>query len=986
MSYSRRQLYAMGETFGDSATSREVGGRIIYGGGSSKAPPPPQPMTTITESGPTVSTLNRTTTDEIPQYLTNASQDLIARGQALTSRPYEAYTGARVAEFSPDMQTAFGRMRNQQVAPQIGEATGLASLAGKRAMDYGMFGEGVQQYMNPYMQNVVDIERRKAQEAADQQAAALSGQAVRQGAFGGSGAALQQRALRRDTAQQLGDIQAQGLNRAYESAVNQYNQGISSGLAASQQLGGLGRDQFGQEMDITKGLATSGDVQRQREQALMDVKYGDYLAEQKYPYEQLAFQQGLVSGVPYSKTQRVSGREVTQPGKQVTQRVDPPKEQPNTASQLIGAGTALYGASGNAKGGEIKRYAAGGIAGLNQPEMASALQGMSDPQVQGAAAVPGLPGLTAQTEQMRRDQLRMAAEGQQAPASMTKITSVLSQMSDAELQQYAKLNKSDPYTMALVVAEADRRKNGGMPTQGQPKVVDQKIASMALPEDLGIAQLPVGNMEFAGGGIIAFANGDEVPNPKDPLEIQRAEDRKKIERAYEAGLISAEEFSRAISDIITLPVRGVAGALDTAVVRPLRAFGADIGYLSPYVTPEGASPESMTPFSDQMRSATPVAAKDAGISSLIQPSAARDQKLLQRQDPSSGGVAQAAAAQAAAQGAGPAPTGGAGGAGNSGSGLGGYQKIIDLYDQNFKAQKQAEEEAAGIEETAMTKDRTAQEAAIEEAKKYGSDREERLKKREGGMEGEKERNVNTSFIEAGLAIMAGESPNALLNIAKGARLGLQGYEERLSKINTSKEKLDEDFSRLYELREAKVTAEGDKLRELDREIARARASAKRNLGDLASNLGDKKIAISKQVLDNAEAFKRSSIAAGVSSNTPTRQIFEQLKQKYGGDTVKAQLEYNKLFGEKNDLSTLGLKVGLESLYKKKADVVGSSLPPEMVAKQTAAIDAEIAKLTGGGGRMSTPTAAHIAALKKNPSMAAEFDRKFGPGASAQYVK
>ena len=218
MSYSRRQLYAMGETFGDSATRKEVGGRIVYGGGGGSAAPAPQATTRVTESGPTVT--NRTTANEIPNYLTDASQDLIARGQALTSRPYEAYTGARVAEFSPDMQTAFGRMRNQGVAGQTTEASGLASLAGRRATDYGEFQTGVQQYMNPYMQGVVDIERRKAKEAADQQSAALSGQAVRQGAFGGSGAALQQRALRRDTAQQLGDIQAQGLNRAYEGAAS----------------------------------------------------------------------------------------------------------------------------------------------------------------------------------------------------------------------------------------------------------------------------------------------------------------------------------------------------------------------------------------------------------------------------------------------------------------------------------------------------------------------------------------------------------------------------------------------------------------------------------------------------------------------------------------------------------------------------------------------------------------------------------------------
>jgi len=445
MSYSRRQLYAMGETFGDSATRMEVGGRIIYGGGGGKSAPAPQPTTRITESGPTVT--NRTTANEIPNYLTDASQDLIARGRALTSRPYEAYTGARVAEFSPDMQTAFDRMRNQQIAPQIGEATGLASLAGQRAMDYGQFQQGVQQYMNPYMQNVVDIERRKAQEASDQQSAMLSGQAARQNAFGGSGAALQQRALRRDTAQQLSDIQAQGLDRAYQSAVGQYNQGIAGGLQAAGALGGLGQQQFGQEMDVTKGLGASGDVQRQREQALLDVGYGDYLTAQKYPYEQLAFQQGLVSGVPYSTTQRTS--EISQPGKQVSQMVEPPKEQPNPASQLIGAGVAAYGACG--------------ISSLNQPQLAAMADDMSDQQLialqQDPTQGPVTLGVVAEAL-LNRDKIRAAGIGQ--------------------------LAATNPPPERTVVAEA---LGGGISDLGAPNLENMD------------------EVTAAGGGIIAFEDG-----------------------------------------------------------------------------------------------------------------------------------------------------------------------------------------------------------------------------------------------------------------------------------------------------------------------------------------------------------------------------------------------------------------------------------------------------------------------------------------------
>lgn len=100
--------------------------------------------------------------------------------------------------------------------------------------------------------------------------------------------------------------------------------------------------------------------------------------------------------------------------------------------------------------------------------------------------------------------------------NIEQITSRLAQMPDAMLQKYAAMNKSDPYIMALAVSESNRRKQTRQAAQGQqgmqpqPKVVDQDIASMAapMPESVGIGRLPAGPMNFAGGGIVAFA-GDE---------------------------------------------------------------------------------------------------------------------------------------------------------------------------------------------------------------------------------------------------------------------------------------------------------------------------------------------------------------------------------------------------------------------------------------------------------------------------------------------
>lgn len=117
--------------------------------------------------------------------------------------------------------------------------------------------------------------------------------------------------------------------------------------------------------------------------------------------------------------------------------------------------------------------------------------------------------------------------------------------SDKELHDFATLNKNDPFLFPLAFQESQMRKRvrsaqqAQMAGQEQPKVVDQELAQMAptpvmsgygvpvtagdgspvmsgLPEDSGIAQIPVPNLEkMAGGGIVAFEEGGEVPRFND---------------------------------------------------------------------------------------------------------------------------------------------------------------------------------------------------------------------------------------------------------------------------------------------------------------------------------------------------------------------------------------------------------------------------------------------------------------------------------------
>jgi len=118
---------------------------------------------------------------------------------------------------------------------------------------------------------------------------------------------------------------------------------------------------------------------------------------------------------------------------------------------------------------------------------------------------------------------------------VNQITSTLRSMGDRALQQYAAMNKGDPYILSLAVSESNQRKRLRSAAQArmaapQPKVADAAIAGMAeaapvdamgnvtgmasggLPEDYGIGRLPAPNMQrMADGGIAGYGDGDDVP-------------------------------------------------------------------------------------------------------------------------------------------------------------------------------------------------------------------------------------------------------------------------------------------------------------------------------------------------------------------------------------------------------------------------------------------------------------------------------------------
>ena len=89
-------------------------------------------------------------------------------------------------------------------------------------------------YMSPYMQGVVDIQQREAQRQAGIASTQRGAKFAGAGAFGGARQAIENAEAQRNLATQMGDIQATGLQSAYQQAQQQFNADQARALAAGQ--------------------------------------------------------------------------------------------------------------------------------------------------------------------------------------------------------------------------------------------------------------------------------------------------------------------------------------------------------------------------------------------------------------------------------------------------------------------------------------------------------------------------------------------------------------------------------------------------------------------------------------------------------------------------------------------------------------------------------------------------------------------------------
>jgi hypothetical protein len=470
--------------------------------------------------------------------------------------PYSTDPSKYFAGFTPEQEAGFREAAGMQRPGQFFDATQLSGVAGmggiessKAAAGYGALGteygmeaaglgglyermatspDALKAYMSPYQQNVTEIAKAQAIEDAKRAQLGANLGAVRQGTYGGARQALAQSQREAGLTKQLNDIQTQGLQSAYDRAIQSQQFGVGTelqGLQAAMQgsqigLQGVGAAQagFGLAGQQGQALANIGqgqqasDISRMQfqqelaglpqaqQQRIIDQSIQNYALSQEAPFQRLSGFSGLLRGyaTPTTTTEQYGGT-------------------PNTLQTLGALGTAAGGVGtlmggGRKAGGVIKLAGGGGITDKDAlesfaerssiPQLQQSMQSGSLPKYIG---MPILENEVAKAERMKMNQMLMA-QGQQ---------------------------------------------------QGRPSISDEIEAKANQLQ--GITDIATG----AGGGIVAFAGGDLVRHGN---YMSRAELKNYLDLLRKRGVdpktieaIKNQKYGLARTALSKLPKTGLAG-------------------------------------------------------------------------------------------------------------------------------------------------------------------------------------------------------------------------------------------------------------------------------------------------------------------------------------------------------------------------------------------------------------------------------------------
>lgn len=278
--------------------------------------------------GDSEETGRKTTTNALPAYLENAAQNAVGRATTASYKPFQAYTGEKVAPLTANQNDAFGLIKSIAGSsnPYLSDIESLYQnfQTPTAVTPASMLGGGktvgnttIQDYMSPYIMAALQPQLEDLARSGVAQRKGLDASATMDGAFGDarSGVALAEQ-LRNEMLGRAGVV-GQGYDRAFNTAAGLRGQDITNDINAQRgniadnlqriisggaALKDLDTSQVNRGLTTADALAKAGGVEQQTNQAKDTADMQEFLRQQGWDQQQISWLTSVLAGTPHGST------------------------------------------------------------------------------------------------------------------------------------------------------------------------------------------------------------------------------------------------------------------------------------------------------------------------------------------------------------------------------------------------------------------------------------------------------------------------------------------------------------------------------------------------------------------------------------------------------------------------------------------------------------------------------------------------------------
>lgn len=217
--------------------------------------------------------------------------EMLGRGQALASEPYQSYTGPLTAGASNLQSQAFQGLAGLTIPTSSMGAFTPQTFTADQAKNY----------MNPYLEASLNPQIAEMRHQADITRIGDAGRLTKAGAYGGSRQAIMESEGNRALMDKLSGITGAGYKDAYDKAMAQFNIEQGRGQTAQDAANQYGLAALQKQTDV-------GGIERGIESEGLMADRAQFETERDYPLKQVQYMQSLLQNLPletqsYSYTQ-----------------------------------------------------------------------------------------------------------------------------------------------------------------------------------------------------------------------------------------------------------------------------------------------------------------------------------------------------------------------------------------------------------------------------------------------------------------------------------------------------------------------------------------------------------------------------------------------------------------------------------------------------------------------------------------------------------